>query len=78
MPTVLKDGPYRFFFYACDWGEPAHIHVERDENIAKFCLDPVRLQSSGGFGRAEIGRIQRIITDHHIDLMEAWYGYFGS
>ena len=57
MPTVLRDGPYRFFFYAGDRNEPLHVHVERDENVAKYWLDPVRLHSSGGFGRDEINRI---------------------
>jgi len=50
MPTVLRPGPYRFYFYSGDGGEPAHIHIKRDENTAKFWLDPVRLQDSGGFG----------------------------
>ncbi len=36
MPTVPHDGPYRFFFYASDRDEPVHIHVERDDDIAKF------------------------------------------
>src|SRR5262245_19824181 len=31
MPTVLRVGPFRFFFYAGDGGEPPHVHVERDE-----------------------------------------------
>ncbi len=31
MPTVLRSGPFRFFFYAGDGGEHPHIHVERDE-----------------------------------------------
>ena len=34
VPTVLRIGPYRFFYYAGDRDEPAHIHVERDEKIA--------------------------------------------
>ncbi len=34
MPTVLRSGPYRFFFYASDRDEPVHIHVERDEKVA--------------------------------------------
>jgi len=54
MPTVLTVGPYRLFFYAGDRFEPLHIHVERDDKIAKFWLDPVRLQNSGGFNRVEI------------------------
>jgi hypothetical protein len=44
MPTVLRAGPYRFFFYAGDRDEPLHIHVERDDHTAKFWLDQVRLR----------------------------------
>lgn len=42
MPTVLRSGPYRFYFYAGDRAEPLHVHVERDDAEAKFWLDPVR------------------------------------
>jgi hypothetical protein len=77
MPTILRAGPYRFFFYAGDRDEPVHIHVERDENIAKFWLDPIRLQNSGGFNRAEIRRIQKIIEEHRSRLVENWNEYFG-
>ena len=51
---MLRTGPYRLFFYSGDGGEPRHVHVERDDNRAKFWLEPVRLQSSGGFRPAEI------------------------
>jgi len=36
MPTALRIGPYRFFFYAGDRDEPPHVHVEREQCIAKF------------------------------------------
>lgn len=78
MPTVLRVGPYRFFFYAGDRDEPSHVHVERDDKIAKFWLDPVRLEKSGGFNRTDIGRIQKLINEHHAELLEAWNDYFGS
>jgi Domain of unknown function (DUF4160) len=78
MPTVLRVGPYRFFFYAGDKDEPRHVHVERDDNIAKFWLEPIRLHNSGGFSRAEIGRIQKIIEENHAQLVEAWNDYFGG
>ena len=78
MPTVLRVGPYRFFFYASDRDEPPHIHVERDDNVAKFWLDPVRLQSSGGFSRVEINRIASIVNTHRTQLLEAWNEYFGD
>ena len=76
MPTVLRIGPYRFFFFAGDRDEPPHIHIERDEKVAKFWLDPVRLQSSGGFSRNEIIRIQRVVGEYQIQLREAWNAYF--
>jgi len=78
MPTVLNIGPYRFFFYAGDKDEPQHIHIERDDKIAKFWLDPVRLQNSGGFSRKEINKIQKIIQEHQINLRENWNEYFNG
>jgi hypothetical protein len=76
MPTILKIGPYRFFFYASDKDEPIHIHVERDDKVAKFWLGPVRLQFSSGFNRVEIGKIEKIINEYHSKLLEAWNDYF--
>lgn len=78
MPTVLRVGPYRFFFYATDRGEPPHVHVERDEKVAKFWLDPVRLQTSGGFSRFEIGELYRHMVKNREDLQRAWDEYFSD
>jgi hypothetical protein len=76
MPTVLKVGAYRFFFYAGDRDEPPHVHVEREDKIAKFWLDPIRLQRSGGFSRTEVGRIQKLVSNHQAQLLEQWNAYF--
>ena len=76
MPTVLRVGPYRFFFYAGDHNEPSHVHIERDEKIAKFWLEPVRLQRSGGFNRVDIKQMQSIVVEHQEQLREAWHEYF--
>ena len=78
MPTVLRIGPYRFFFYAGDRDEPPHIHVERDDDKAKFWLDPVRLQNSGGFSRTEINRIQKLVEENRDDLLRSWNEYFNG
>ncbi|MDD3082860.1 MAG: DUF4160 domain-containing protein [Desulfobacterales bacterium] len=77
MPTVFRVGPYRFFFYAGDRDEPYHIHVERDENVAKYWLDPIHLQNSGGFNRFELKQIHSIIEKNQELLIEAWHEYFG-
>ncbi|MSP37361.1 MAG: DUF4160 domain-containing protein [Deltaproteobacteria bacterium] len=78
MPTILRVGPYRFFFYAGDRDEPRHVHIERDDRIAKFWLEPIRLQTSGGLSRVEIARIERLVSEHREVLMEVWDEYFGS
>jgi len=46
MPTVLRIGAARFFFYSNEGAEPAHIHVEQAGALAKFWLDPVALAAS--------------------------------
>ncbi len=89
-------------------------HVERQDNVAKFWLDPIRLQSkapritlassfprrrepsqtkqldtrlrgydglfempsSGGLSRVEIGRMEKLVSKHQFELMEAWNEYF--
>ena len=76
MPTILRIGPYRFFFYAGDYNEPSHIHVERDDNTGKFWLDPVRLQNSGGFSRKEINQIQKLVKENQDYLLRSWDEYF--
>ena len=76
MPTVLRVGKYRFFFYSSDRNEPIHVHIEADDYIAKVWLDPIRLQYSGGFNRSDINRILSIIKEHQIEIMEAWNAYF--
>lgn len=78
MPTVLRAGPYRCFFYAGDRDEPAHVHVEREEKVAKLWLDPVRLQDSGGFSRSELNRVRQLVQHHQHQLLEAWHEYFGN
>ena len=40
MPTLLREGPYRFFFYSDegDPREPPHVHVTAGDRLAKFWL----------------------------------------
>ena len=78
MPTVFRSGPYRFYFYSADREEPALVHVERDGAEAKFWLEPVRLQYSHGFGRAEIRRIERLVVDNMNRLLESWNEFFNG
>ena len=78
MPTVLRKGPYRFYFYSHEPGEPAHIHVDRETCSAKYWLEPVSLCKNIGFAPKELRKLQSTIMEHRTELIEAWYGYFGS
>ncbi len=64
MPTVKRLGPYRFFFVSLDYGEPPHIHVQRENKVAKFWLDPVMLQKAGGFSSRELNKIAKLVQEY--------------
>jgi hypothetical protein len=76
MPTVLRSGLFRFFFYAGDGGEPPHVHVQRDDCEAKFWLDPIRLERSHGFRRKEVNRVRALVDQHQEQLLESWHVFF--
>ena len=78
MPTVLRIGPYRFFFFAGDRAEPAHVHVERNGKRAKVWLRPVQLSGAGGFPPAEISRIMKLAREHEGAMLRSWDDYFAD
>ena len=55
-----------------------HVHVERENNVAKIWLNPLRLAHSGDFGRAEIRRIEQIVAEHREQFLEAWNDFFAD
>ena len=78
MPVIHRDGPYRFYFYMGDGFEPPHVHVKRDNQEAKFWLNPILLAESNRFPAVEINRIARIIEERHDQFMGAWNDSFGN
>jgi hypothetical protein len=77
MPTVLRLSGFRFFFYSLEGTEPAHIHVEHGEKVAKFWLEPVSLVESHGFRRHELNRVRLMVIEHRAEFLEAWNAHFG-
>ena len=76
MPTVLRIGAYRFFFYSNEQGEPAHIHVQRDSMLAKFWLSPVVLASSTRFSAKELRKLESLVNENRSLILEKWDEYF--
>lgn len=79
MPTALRIGAYRFYFYSYDCGEPRHMHVDRDAYTLKIWLDPdIHLADNHGFSRREVRDIERIAREHRKELCDAWDRFCGT
>ncbi len=76
MPTLRREGPYRFYFYSGDVGEPRHVHVDAGDSSAKFWLNPVSLHYNMGFSARELRAIERIVLEQRQAFVEAWDAYF--
>ncbi len=77
MPTVFRSGPYRVYFLSHDLAEPPHVHVDRDDQSAKFWLNPVALSRNLGFAAHELRGIERMLREHEQELVEAWNEHIG-
>jgi len=76
MPTVLKIGKFRFFFFSNEDSEPMHIHIESNEKYAKFWLEPVQLARSIGYNAKELNEIRGLVLENLNRLKEKWNEYF--
>ena len=71
MPTVLRVGRFRFYFFSNEGQEPPHIHIKAATDQAKFWLEPLLLAANYGFAARELNEIERILLDHQAELLEA-------
>ncbi len=76
MPTVLRVGSYRLYFWSHEPNEPPHVHVDRDDRSAKFWLDPVSLARNRGFAARELRQVEALVAEHQAALQEAWDDLF--
>ena len=78
MPTILRIGSYRFYFYSNEKGEPPHIHVQRERFLAKYWLNPVTLAGSKRFASHELRTIQKYVEENRNIFLEAWNEHISS
>jgi hypothetical protein len=76
-PTVFRAGKYRGFFFSRE--EPRmHVHVSSPDGEAKFWLEPIlSLATHTGLGSRELAHIQRVVEEHHAEIVRAWRAHFG-
>jgi hypothetical protein len=73
MPTILRLGPYRFFFYSEEGGEPIHVHVIREQTEAKVWVIPtVRGAVNEGFAPHELRKIVRLVEANRELIEHEW------
>jgi Domain of unknown function (DUF4160) len=66
------------YFYSHEPNEPPHIHVDRDDQSAKFWLSPVALAFNLGFNPAELRRIHCLVDENRALFLEKWHERFPS
>lgn len=76
MPTILRINGYRFFFFSLENNEPPHIHIERDDRVAKYWLDNMELASSYGFKSYELTELRSLVIANKKLFLEKWYEFF--
>ena len=76
MPTVLRNGGYRFYFYSHEPNEPPHVHVDKAGASVKVWLDPVAVARNVGFAPRELTEVVRLVQQSRSALMEAWREFF--
>jgi hypothetical protein len=75
-PTVLRSGPYRFFFFSREEPRP-HVHVQAREGEAKFWIEPdIGLAKNYGFKAKDLRQIQALIIEHREEIEDAWNRHF--
>jgi hypothetical protein len=79
MPTVLRVGGYRLFFYSNEGSprEPPHIHVGAAGGEAKFWLRPeVRVAYNDGFDGKTLRELLRLVGVNRERIEGAWRDFF--
>ena len=77
MPTIYREGPYRFFFNSREETR-MHVHVDTSDGTAKFWLEPIiALAISHNVTAKDLRRIEEIIKEHEDEFTTAWRRHFG-
>jgi len=77
-PTVVRDGPFRLFFFSRE--EPRiHVPVAHPDGEAKFWLTPqVTLANHTGLSARQLREAQTVVESHLQEIAHAWQYHFGG
>jgi len=76
-PTVVRDGPFRLFFFSREEPRP-HVHVSHPDGEAKFWIEPdVELATQIGLTAVQIQQARSAVERHLSEIRHAWNRHFG-
>jgi hypothetical protein len=77
-PTILRQGPFRLFFFSREESR-IHVHVAHPDGEAKFWLTPaVAVATSVGLSERQLREASTVIEEHLEEIRHAWTRHFGS
>ncbi len=77
-PTILREGPFRLYFFSREESR-AHVHVAHPDGEAKFWLTPtVTTAVVVGLSERHVREAQALVEDHLEDIQNAWIHHFGG
>lgn len=77
-PTVLRDGPFRLFFFSREEAR-IHVHVAHPDGEAKFWLTPaVSVATSTGLSGRQLREAEAVVEAHIEEIRNAWNQHFGG
>jgi Domain of unknown function (DUF4160) len=77
-PTVMRIGPYRFFFNSREETRK-HVHVALAGGTAKFWLEPVvALESYHDLSPRDLRDVDLLVREHEDEFKSAWDRHFSS
>jgi hypothetical protein len=78
MPTVLKIGDMRFFFFSREELR-MHIHIITPNGEAKYWLEPeIELAINHKLSQQKLNEIEKIIKENSYEFKRAWIKHFGN
>ncbi|NWG75760.1 MAG: DUF4160 domain-containing protein [Rubrivivax sp.] len=77
-PTIVRDGPFRLFFFSREESR-IHVHVAHPDGEAKFWLTPqVELAVNIGLSPALLRQAHAVVVAHLQEIEDAWRRHFGG
>ena len=76
MPTIHREGSYKFRFYSLENNEPPHIHVWSTAGQMKIWLnDDLEVEECYGIPRHEWRKILEIVAKNKQTFLTKWYEF---